>query len=205
MKIFLARHGQSVDNANHILNGHSNRPLTELGRSQARKVAEEIKQRGLQFSTVLCSPLSRAKETAEILTSLSDNPKPSVEPLLIERDFGEMTGKKDSDIEKLCAPDILKTDTITYFLNPIGAETFPDLIERAHKLLAKIRNEYSGEPSILLVGHGDMGKMIYAAYYNLPWKQVLSDFHFGNSEVLLLSKDTPEDQRHFLKIAQHNL
>jgi broad specificity phosphatase PhoE len=56
---------------------------------------------------------------------------------------------------------------------------------------------------ILLVGHGEFGKMVYAAYYDLDWQQVLKTFNFGNSEVLILSKGVSPDQAHVVKIKQH--
>lgn len=60
LKIYLARHGQNEDNANGILNGHRDMPLTETGIAQANEVAEKIKNTGLSFDVVLSSPLNRA-------------------------------------------------------------------------------------------------------------------------------------------------
>lgn len=203
LKIYLARHGQNEDNANGILNGHRDLPLTEIGIAQAREVAEKIKDAGVKFDTVLSSPLSRAFVTAEIISEVNDLPQPKVTPGLIERDFGVMSGKPQSSIENLCAPDIIKTETITYFLSPEGAETFPDLLERARQLLDKIEEEYK-DGSILLVTHGDFGKMIYTQYYGLDWKEALTLFHFGNSELLLLSPDSEAGETHVFTILQHN-
>lgn len=202
-RIFVARHGQNEDNANGILNGHRDEPLTSKGIEQAEEVAAKIAQAGLSFDAVYCSPLVRAEHTAKIISSITNNPEPIIEPLLVERDFGVMTGVEQSKIEELCAPEIIKTETITYFLNPEGAETFPDLIERADELLDKIDSTHK-DSDILLVTHGDIGKMIYAAYYKLPWKEVLMMFHFGNSEVLLLSEDTEPGEAHLFQILQHN-
>ncbi len=58
--------------------------------------------------------------------------------------------------------------------------------------------------SILLVTHGDFGKMLYAAYYDIPWEDVLRQFHFGNSEVLLLSKDSSPGKAHVFETKQFN-
>jgi len=203
LKIYLARHGQNEDNANGILNGHRDLPLTEIGMRQAAEVANEIKAAGLSFDAVLSSPLSRALKTAQIIATINDLPEPKVDDELIERDFGNMTGLEQSRIEELCVPDIIKTDTITYFLSPEGAETFPDLLKRASALLKKITEDYK-DGSILLVTHGDFGKMIYAEYYKLDWQSVLTLFHFGNSELLLLSPDSTADEAHVFKIIQHN-
>lgn len=130
-------------------------------------------------------------------------PDPEIVDELIERDFGVMSGKEQSRIEELCAPDIIKTETITYFLSPEGAETFPDLLKRAEQLLSEIAKRYKNR-SIILVTHGDFGKMIYAQYYKLPWKDVLTLFHFGNSELLLLSPDSDAVEAHVFTILQHN-
>ncbi len=46
--------------------------------------------------------------------------------------------------------------------------------------------------------------MIYAAYYRLDWLGVLSIFHFGNSELLLLSTDSGPEDSHAFRIEQFN-
>lgn len=202
-KIYLARHGQDQDNANGILNGHRNEPLTEIGISQAKEVAQKIKESGLKFDIILASPLQRAFRTAEIIAETLGNTPPVTEELLKERDFGIMTGKPLSSIVEICSPNIFETEHINYFLSPEGAETFPDLIERGKKLLDKLNNNYQNK-NILLVTHGDMGKMIYCAFYNQGWKDVLKAFHFGNSELLLMSDDSSADETHVFKIKQYH-
>lgn len=114
-----------------------------------------------------------------------------------------MTGKFIKDIATLCAPDIIQADPITYFLSPEGAETFPELVARGKKVVAEIKRRHP-DGSVLLVTHGDFGKMLYAAYYDLEWKDVLTMFHFGNSELLLLAKDSPADKAHVLQFKQYN-
>jgi probable phosphoglycerate mutase len=203
MKIYLARHGQDQDNINGILNGHRDTPLTDVGLSQAQVLADTIKTLDLKIDRIFASPLQRAYKTAEIVADNLGLDKPEKVDLLIERDFGVMSGKKIKDITELCAPDIIQSNPITYFLSPEGAETFPMLLERGAKIMEWLENDTSCE-NILLVSHGDIGKMLYAYFYNLDWKEVLVDFHFGNSEVLLLQKDCPIDDRRVHKVEQHN-
>lgn len=203
LKIYLVRHGQNLDNINGILNGHRDEPLTTLGESQALTTANHIKELGLIFDVVYSSPLIRAYKTAEIITDTLKLKKPLVLNDLIERDFGIMTGEPTSRIIELCSPDIIKTETITYFLSPDGAETFPQLIERGKRTIEYL-NENHSNGSVLLVAHGDIGKMIYASYYDLDWKNVLTSFHFGNADILLLSKDSPAEEPHVFKQNQHN-
>lgn len=204
LKIYLVRHGQDEDNSNGILNGRRDKPLTSLGKNQAEELAQKIIKANLTFDKVYTSPLKRTLQTAEILTDSLKLTKPIVLPELIERDFGEMTGRKIDQIPDLCAPHILKTQTATYFLKAKDAETFPKLLIRAKKLLNHITSNHP-TGNILLVTHGDMGKMLYASYHNLFWKDVLTQFHFGNSELILLSKSISLKRTFVFNTKQYNL
>jgi len=195
MNIYLARHGQNEDNKNGILGGHRDLPLTVLGEEQAKQAARNICDFGLQFAAVYCSPLVRARQTAAILCAEAGLPASIEEPLLIERDFGVMTGRPVSSIKEFCFPDIIETDTGVYFLSPEGAETFPELKNRAQQLLTTLVQKHCSD-NILLVTHGDIGKMIYAAYYDLPWQEVLTKFYFGNSEILHLFPRLSSNEPH---------
>ncbi len=198
LNIYVARHGQNEDNAEGILNGHRDRPLTALGLEQARELAEGIKAKGFTFDIVYSSPLIRAYATAESITDILGLPKP-----IVISDFGIMAGKMTSDIETLCTPDIVKTETVTYFLSPEGADTFPDLLDRAQHVITQTKAKHP-DGSVLLVCHGDIGKMLYAAYYGLAWMDMLTKFHFGNSELLLLSESSSADDAHVIRIQQYN-
>ncbi len=203
LHIYIARHGQNEDNANGILNGHRDLPLTATGREQARDLAFGVKCLGIKFDAVYTSPLCRAYDTAVEVTNALKLSAPVTLGTLIERDFGVMTGVPTSMIGHMCAPDIIKTDTITYFLSPKGAETFPELVERAKKSLMELRARHTSG-SILLVTHGDIGKMIYAAHYDLPWREPLTMFHFGNCELLHLTPDKRHGDTRLIRIPQHN-
>jgi len=158
-----------------------------MGIEQSEKLAESLRDSGLKIDKIYTSPLKRAIQTAEILSHILHTEKPTPLPELIERDFGVMTGKKVSEIEKYCKKNILKTQHTTYFLSPKNAETFPELFERAKQVLKLLENE-SSEANILLVTHGDLGKMVYAAFYEIKWQDVLLDVHFKNADSLLLCK-----------------
>lgn len=204
LNIYLARHGQDEDNAKGILNGHRDNPLTELGENQARTLAEHIKEKGLSFEKIYASPLQRAHTTAKIVAAELDYPEPTVSSDLIERDFGVMAGKKIADIEKLSGPDLICSDQVGYFLKAEGAETFPQALERASKVLAELAINHPGGGNILLVTHGDFSKMMFAAFYDLPWEEALQSFHFGNSELVLLAPGLNPDDAHIFKTEQFN-
>ena len=60
--ILLARHGQSDWNAEKRWQGHADRPLTELGRTQAEALAERVAD--IALDAVYSSDLRRARDTA---------------------------------------------------------------------------------------------------------------------------------------------
>lgn len=110
-KIFLVRHGQDTDNAVGILNGRRDTELTELGREQARQVAEKLRDNGVQI--ICASPLKRAYETARIIAEALKVDEVIVDKHLIERDFGILSGKPVSDIPKHTSK-ILPTELIIF-------------------------------------------------------------------------------------------
>ena len=65
-------------------------------------------------------------------------------------------------------------------------------------------NRMHPDGAVLLVSHGDFGKMLYARYYNLDWQEVLRTFHFGNAELLELSPDSPAEKTHIFEAKQYN-
>ena len=179
-KIFLMRHGQDEDNLAGILNGRRDSPLTELGRQQAKIAAEKLK--GNKIDIIYTSPLKRAYETARIVAGVLGVDEVILDQHLIERDFGILTGKPFADIKKYS-----KKNLGTYFLEVEGAETFSDLLERGKKALAEIQERHK-DKNILIVCHGDIGKMIRAAYHNLDWETSLKTLYFHNTQVLELSE-----------------
>lgn len=195
LKIYLLRHGQDEDNLQGILNGRRDTDLTEKGQQQAQSMADKLKTSNFEFTRTYSSPLIRAYKTASIITEKLGIEKPRILDDLIERDFGIMTGKPVDSIKAVCAPNVIETNDVTYFLSPPGAETFPDLIIRAKKILKYLGNLYQ-DGDILLVTHGDVGKMIYCAYYNLNWLDVLRMFHFANTDVLLMSPESDAKSTH---------
>ena len=68
-----------------------------------------------------------------------------------------------------------------------GAESFPALYSRAQKFLEALQTRHPND-IILIVTHGDIGKMIRAAYYELSWKEGLQTPYFDNTDILELTK-----------------
>lgn len=97
--ITFLRHGESTGNVENRLQGLSDFPLSETGRAQAHALGERWKAEGLTFDTVITSPLSRARETAEIVAAALQIPEFELEPLWVERDMGKRSGMTMEEIQ----------------------------------------------------------------------------------------------------------
>lgn len=69
--VYFIRHGQTQKNVSHIHQGPEE-PLTEVGREQARMVAELLREKNID--TLLTSPFVRALETASVIGEVLDLP-----------------------------------------------------------------------------------------------------------------------------------
>ncbi len=146
--VFL-RHGESIGNAESRWQGQSDYPLTERGRAQARALAERWKSEAVKFDLVIASPLVRAKETAEIIASAL-KAKIEIDPILLERNIGEMEGLTADEVRKRPQPPYLTP------YDPIGGEGEGDwaLFLRAGQALHDLVRRSPG--SYLIVSHGGL-------------------------------------------------
>ncbi len=89
-RILLTRHGQTAWNALGKLQGHTDIALNDLGRDQARALAETVRSAGI--TAVWTSDLVRARETGEIAAAALGLAAPTIDPTLRERQFGVFEG-----------------------------------------------------------------------------------------------------------------
>jgi probable phosphoglycerate mutase len=95
--IWLARHGETADNADGRVQGSIDTPLNDRGRAQAHRLAGEAA--ALNVSAVYSSQLARALETAEIVAARIGL-QPRVDRRFAESYRGEWEGRLLSDIER---------------------------------------------------------------------------------------------------------
>jgi phosphohistidine phosphatase len=79
MDLYLIRHADAVPPGAEGIVDDASRPLTELGRVQARSMAAALKHNGVHLDAVITSPLLRAQQTAEVLLVEGPQPKPGLE------------------------------------------------------------------------------------------------------------------------------
>jgi broad specificity phosphatase PhoE len=103
-RVFLARHGQTAYNLEGRFQGQQPIPLDDTGREQAGELAERAA--GYGFAALWCSPLLRARETAEIV-STRVGLEPREDPRLMETDAGDWTDRSFVDVQAE-APDLFE-------------------------------------------------------------------------------------------------
>jgi broad specificity phosphatase PhoE len=95
-RIYLARHGRTSLNAAGVLRGRLDPPLDAVGRQEAQRLAASLADQRIE--TVVASPLLRAVETARPSAALA-GVNVSVDPRLIDRDYGPWAGRPKSEVE----------------------------------------------------------------------------------------------------------
>lgn len=171
--LLLMRHGQTIDNVNHIMQGQTQGMLTDEGRQQAAATAQQWAAQPIDV--FVASDLRRAIDTCRIMALPHFNSDAQMAeraivttPLLRERDWGSFTGRYIPDLK-----DAVWTDDI---------ETVEAMLQRAEQFIRWIKHRYAGK-TVLAVGHGIINKAIQSVHYNMPMNQIKP---MGNAEIRTL-------------------
>ena len=159
--VFL-RHGESVGNAEERFQGQSDFPLTDVGRSQAFALAERWLMEGVKFDGVLTSPLSRARETAEIVAGRL-NLAVEVDSIWMERNAGGISGLTREEASKqFPEPEF----TTPYDAFGESGEGDWELYLRAGKALHELLKRPAGK--YLVVTHGGLLNKVMYVILGIP-------------------------------------
>lgn len=150
MQLLFVRHGQTDNNAQKLIQGRNNPPLNEKGLSQAREIAEKLVD--MDFSSIVSSPLLRAKQTAEIIAQRKGL-LVEFDERLMERDFGLLQDQPYDRLNRLG-----ETDLPDFFFDgyqEFQVEPICDMIARVTEFLRDLSQRRTG--NILVVAHGGIG------------------------------------------------
>lgn len=155
--LYLMRHGKTEWNELHKLQGRTDIPLNEEGRRMAAEAAE--KYREVHFDICYCSPLIRARETAELV--LQGREIPIVcDDRLVEMGFGSFEGLQNCFQIPDSPVRVLFKDPAHYKAVD-GAESLDELYERTGSFLREVvEPELAQGRDVLIVGHGAMNSCI---------------------------------------------
>jgi broad specificity phosphatase PhoE len=152
--LYLARHGETEWNRIGRWQGATDIPLSEVGRAQARLLADRLRDR--RIARVHASQLSRALETAQIIADRLAAPAPVADPRLRERGYGAFEGlTREECAERF--PAVWEQYLTDRRAVPPGAEPQAEVIERITAALTEIATDTAGQSqsgAILVISHG---------------------------------------------------
>ncbi|MBR1865172.1 MAG: histidine phosphatase family protein [Lachnospiraceae bacterium] len=171
--LYIMRHGKTEWNDKHKLQGRTDIPLSDTGRAMAEHAGREYKD--IHFDVCYCSPLVRAKETAEIV--LKDRNIPIIlDERLIEMSFGVCEGIENSFENPDCPIRVLFHEPEKYTTPVEGAESLEELYARVGEFIREIITpQLKQGKDILIVGHGAMNSSMICQMKELPIERFWSN------------------------------
>lgn len=170
--IYFVRHGETEANvANIIAGGEYESPLTENGKSQAKKAGKKLKQKNID--AIVCSPMERTIDTATIIAKeIGINPK----DIIIDKAFIEVHNQYYSG------------KSYETRLQHIKEGRLVDDIEKPDSVKARVqegmdRMKKMPGQNIVLVSHGATGRMVRAVINNIPHHDFMDHEKFENAEI----------------------
>lgn len=191
LRYYLVRHGVTDWNREKRWQGHSDTPLNDEGREQARRIGLRLSQIERPPQAVWSSDLSRAFDTAQAIATPLGIPVYTT-PLLREMGLGEWEGLQEKDI-------IARGDAerfARYKLSPgehrpPGGESLESALNRLKQVLGEIRERHPAG-QIAVVGHGGSLRAMFADALDAPAATMLR-FQLGNCSLSIL-EDTKTDE-----------
>lgn len=183
LTLFLVRHGETDWNKDARYQGQRDIALNETGRAQAKRNGERL--RGLlpelASADFVSSPLSRARETMEILRASLSLPSNgySFEPRLMELHYGHWEGHLASELSATDPAGVAAKVADPFGWRPDGGESYADLERRCSPWIDAL------ERDTVAVTHGGVTRVIRGALLGLD-RQLVPTLEVPQDKVLVL-------------------
>ena len=149
MKLYIIRHGETDLNAKSVMQGWVDPPINQSGRELAAMTGQAMKD--IRFDRCISSPLSRARETAEIVLRESGNEIPiTTDDRLREMSCGDIEEKSITEMGD--AARLFFVDPFRFPGFPNG-ETIQDLCSRTQEFFRELTSVDDGK-TYLISTHG---------------------------------------------------
>lgn len=153
---YLIRHGQTSANAAGLKQGTINTEITNLnarGLEQAKNLQQVF---DISWADqMICSPLNRTKQTAEIINKKANIPL-TTDKRLLEISYGIWDGQSNTELEKNYPHvfDSVLHDVLPDYVSvATDGEKFETVMARVYNFLIELTDKYP-EQKIILVTHG---------------------------------------------------
>jgi len=165
MKLYIVRHGETVENRSNIIQGQQPGTLSPLGLLQREKLALRLQE--LSFDAIYCSDLERTRATLEPFTKITTTPVRFTQ-ILREKSFGELEGHSGEMYRR----KLQSSGQTRIEYRPPNGENFLDVRARLLPFLDSLHSNHSGE-SILLMTHGGVVRVLLTLLLDLPLEELL--------------------------------
>jgi len=154
--VVLARHGETLWNEMKRIQGRTNVALSDTGRKQAEALSAALAP--IPLASIYCSPLIRARETAEVL-GVPHEITPTIDEGFLEVNFGDWEGKTHSELREKF-PDYYER----WLIDPgqvhvPRAELLSDVQSRVMGSFQRVTDENDGKV-VAVVGHGGVNRAL---------------------------------------------
>lgn len=173
MKIYATRHGQTDWNKADKICGITDVELTDKGREQAKELAEKCAEKG-DIDIIICSPLKRARDTAQAVAD-KIHKEIIIDEGLTEWNYGSYEGLHRS------AEGFPNVKIQFGCKMNGGGESLLQLSHRVYSVIDKVREQYH-DKNVLLVCHGGVCRVIETYFNDMTTEQFLH-FFMGNCEL----------------------
>ena len=162
-EILLARHGETDWNSQGRWQGHADRPLNDVGREQARELAEALADRTIDV--VYSSDLIRAHETARIVADRLGLTV-EVDAGLREVDVGDWSGRGHDEVKRADPEGFRRWQEGGQGWS--GGESYDQMGSRVVGTVLRLAERHPGG-TILIVSHGGSIRACRAAAAGLTY------------------------------------
>lgn len=185
--LYLMRHGQTLFNQLHKIQGACDSPLTQQGIDDAKKVGQYFKSAGLKFDHAYSSTQERASDTLELIT---DQPYQRLKGIK-EWDFGVFEAESEA-----LNPKHPGQDSYGDFFVQYQGEAASAVQKRVSDTLTKIMQQADDGQNVLAVSHGGAIHMFLLKWMDPEVRR--EKVHLGNCAVVKLT--FTDDKFHFEKV-----
>jgi alpha-ribazole phosphatase len=187
-RLYLVRHGRTASNRDQVVMGRLDVPLDDEGRAQATRLRPVFGN--IRIDRAFASPLSRARETADLLLTGRGIAVEAV-PGLAEQDYGDLEGKPYREFVKQ-DPERARR----FFLDPEsaeipGGERFGDFAARVIGAYERAVHTPEREKNLLVVAHGGSIRVLVAHLLGLPLGPSFFRLWLDNASVTVIDEFAP--------------
>lgn len=187
MKIFFIRHGKDADG---FRGGWSDMDLTPEGRTQARLLADYLKEKSAEYriGQIFSSDLPRAMSTARIIAD---------ELGLTVQTETQLREMNNGDLAGMLNDEALRRYPGLFFGSLKMNEPYPngespnDFFMRIKKWFNEFKEQYKNtDENILVVTHGGVINIIYHLVNGIEWSNKTTTFKAANCSIHIFNMDT---------------